>query len=383
MNSSFFFLSRSAVAWFIVFCCVSVFSQERPQEGAWRFAVSGDSRNCGDVVMPAIAGSVLRHDVEFYWHLGDFRLGSGIDEDMAQRYTSSSLNMDDYSRENWGDFIAHQIAPFGLVPVYLGRGNHELPHKTDDDYTKQFAYWLDTPELRRQRAADNPPSNSLIYSHWQQRHVDFVTMDNAPAAGFSDAQLLWLEGVLAKDKNNPDILTVVVGMHRALPNSLACGHSMNGDAGDNPEIAAKSLTSGRRAYQDLWKWHKETGKHVYILASHSHFFMERIFETPYWQNTSAPDRGVLPGWIVGTAGAKRYTLPNDLPPDIRAETFVSGYLLGTVSPEGEIRFEFREVTLDDVPNLVYSQYGSKFVQACFLENKSPGLHPAPSSCSEK
>ena len=28
------------------------------QEHAWKFAVSGDSRNCGDVVMPAIAAGV-------------------------------------------------------------------------------------------------------------------------------------------------------------------------------------------------------------------------------------------------------------------------------------------------------------------------------------
>ena len=26
--------------------------------GAWRFAISGDSRNCGDIVMPAIAQGV-------------------------------------------------------------------------------------------------------------------------------------------------------------------------------------------------------------------------------------------------------------------------------------------------------------------------------------
>src|SRR5712691_7380747 len=83
--------------------------------GPWRFAVSGDSRNCGDVVMPAIAASVLRHDVLFYWHLGDFRLMSGIDEDMAARY-GSKLSLEDYHRDAWGDFISHQVAAFGLVP---------------------------------------------------------------------------------------------------------------------------------------------------------------------------------------------------------------------------------------------------------------------------
>ena len=31
-------------------------AQEQPNSGgSWKFAVSGDSRNCGDIVMPAIA----------------------------------------------------------------------------------------------------------------------------------------------------------------------------------------------------------------------------------------------------------------------------------------------------------------------------------------
>ena len=34
------------------------------------FAVSGDSRNCGDVVIPAIAADPLKHNVAFYWRLG-------------------------------------------------------------------------------------------------------------------------------------------------------------------------------------------------------------------------------------------------------------------------------------------------------------------------
>ena len=32
----------------------------------WQFAVSGDSRDCGDVVMPAIANSVLSTQAQFY-----------------------------------------------------------------------------------------------------------------------------------------------------------------------------------------------------------------------------------------------------------------------------------------------------------------------------
>jgi hypothetical protein len=41
-----------------------------PKEGTWRFIVSGDSRNCGDVVMPAIAAQAIeRYQPSFYWHL--------------------------------------------------------------------------------------------------------------------------------------------------------------------------------------------------------------------------------------------------------------------------------------------------------------------------
>jgi hypothetical protein len=353
-------------------------------EGPWRFAASGDSRNCGDVVMPAVAASVLQKDVAFYWHLGDFRLMSGIDEDMTARY-GPGLTLEDYQRDAWGDFLTHQVAAFGLLPVYLGIGNHELyGHKTTADYTRQFAYWLDRPELRRQRATDDPPSDSLTYYHWQKGHVDFISLDNAAEEGFRTAQLTWLEGVLTKDEKNSDIFTVVVGMHRALPNSLACAHSMNGDLKTPAEIAIKSVTSGRRAYRDLLAWQKRTRKRVYILESHSHFFMERIFETPYWQNTAKPDRGVLPGWIVGTAGAVRYPLPENIPQGIRARNNVAGYLLGTVNPNGEIDFEFQEVTQADVPIALHEEFRDDFITACFQENKASARPmPLPPSCSEQ
>src|ERR1700674_4142543 len=79
--------------------CVSVppgFAQTvgiSAQDGTWRFAVSGDSRNCGDVVMPAIAQSVHQRGAEFYWHLGDLRALYDFDEDMmAERYKQQMAN---------------------------------------------------------------------------------------------------------------------------------------------------------------------------------------------------------------------------------------------------------------------------------------------------
>src|SRR5690242_15450368 len=66
-------------------------SQESPKSddrvkapgATWTFAGSGVSRNCGDVVMPETAAGAQAHDAAFYWHLGDFRLGSDVDQDMT------------------------------------------------------------------------------------------------------------------------------------------------------------------------------------------------------------------------------------------------------------------------------------------------------------
>ena len=52
----------------------SVSAVQQSNGGAWYFAVSGDSRNCGDVVMPGIAAGVIQSGAIFYWHLGDLRI---------------------------------------------------------------------------------------------------------------------------------------------------------------------------------------------------------------------------------------------------------------------------------------------------------------------
>jgi hypothetical protein len=102
--------------------------------------------------MPLIAQGARRHQVDFYWHLGDFRRMTDVDEDIQHQYYGT-LTLDDYRRNAWGDFIANQIVPFGALPVYLGIGNHELYKDADRDksradYVAQFAYWLDASALR-------------------------------------------------------------------------------------------------------------------------------------------------------------------------------------------------------------------------------------------
>ena len=156
-------------------------------------------------------------------------------------------------------------------------------------------------------------------------------------------------------------------MHDALPDSISAGHSMN--------ESAQMEQSGRRVYRDLLAFRSKTKKYVYVLASHSHFLVEDAYNDACHPSADS----LLPGWIVGTAGAIRYRLPANLGAAKQARTDVYGYLLGTVQANGEIRFAFKEVKSSDIPSRVLERYGSKQVQACFEENKSP-YAPAGPNC---
>lgn len=357
-------------------------------DGKWRFAVSGDSRNCGDVVMPAIAKSVREHEVDFYWHLGDFRIGYGIDEDM-QNSENPPKDLSDYQRKAWDDFISQQLGPFGALPIHLGIGNHELYlHGTTDadnelshkEFIQTFGKWLG--------------SSKTAYYHWKEKQVDFISLDNSRNSGFEDAQLAWLEKVLKEDAKDESVRAVVVGMHRALPNSLACGHSMNGDPSISADDNRKSTDTGRTAYKYLWQFQNTAGKNVYVLASHSHFLMQDIYNTPYWNNRNEKNPDILAqkseksettlsGWLIGTAGAVRYKLPENLKPDVLAISYVYGYLLGEVAPDGAISFRFEQVTADNLPSDVRSKYKANFVDFCFLANRDASSHPPEESCGEQ
>jgi Calcineurin-like phosphoesterase len=335
---------------------------QQPNTGSWYFAVSGDSRNCGDVMMPAIAAGVIQSGASFYWHLGDFRAIYEFDEDMQHQRErlAAPLDIFDYEQIAWDDFIRNQITPFGDLPVFLGIGNHEtIPPKTREQYLIQFADWLDAPQLREQRLKDDPFSHKLTaYYHWIQNGVDFINLDNASADQFDPLQMAWFEKTLQAAESNSQIHTVVVGMHEALPQSVSEDHSMN-------QFLA-GTESGRRAYIDLLKTQNEAHKRVYILASHSHYYMEGIFDTEYWRTHG----GVLPGWIVGTAGAIRYALPTDHSGARTAETNVYGFLLAEVKPSGEIEFTFKHLQESDVPAAVAGRYKPEFVHWCFAENSA-------------
>ena len=330
----------------------------------WQFAVSGDSRNCGDIVMPAIAEDISKTNAGFYWHLGDLRAIYDFDEDIKQRAGAKPLTIYDYENGVWQDMIESQINRF-KVPFFLGIGNHEsISPKTRADYIIQFADWLNTPILQNQRLKDNPNDHKLkAYYHWQQSGVDFIYLDNATTDQFDSAQLDWLNKVVDRDDADSGITTVVVGLHEALPDSLASDHSMS----DYPA----GVQSGRIVYQRLLKSRNQGHKFVYILASHSHFLMDGIYNSDYWKANG----GVLPGWIIGTAGAVRYPLPRDAAKNSPiAMTNVYGYVLATANPPGEplgtIRFNFRETNEPDVPADVRTKFGAGLVHWCFEKNSN-------------
>jgi len=336
-------------------------SAQQAGDAEWRFLVAGDSRNCGDVVMPAIAETARKNQAAFYWHLGDLRAIYEYDEDIQHQpeHIAKPLTIEDYEAIAWPDFIESQIAPFGSIPFFLGIGNHETISalETREKFLLQFADWLDSPLLRAQRLKDDRNDHRLkAYVHWIDRGIAFYSLDNATEDQFDAAQIRWFERTLAKDLTNPAVTTIVAGMHKALPESIAVSHSMN--------ESAAGTESGRLVYASLLRAQNEAHKRVYVLQSHEHFFMEGIFNTDYWKQHG----GVLPGWLVGTAGAVRYKLPEHASDARQAMTNVYGSLLGTVSPNGEIRFAFQKLVETDIPAAVTARYGKDFVHWCFEEN---------------
>ncbi len=343
---------------------------QAPPAPVWKFAVSGDSRNCGDVVMPAVAASVLKSGASFYWHLGDFRAIYDFDEDMAPpaslHLDSHHLNIISYLTKAWPDFVEHQLRPFGNLEIFLGIGNHEtIFPQTRAAYLAQFEPYLDTARLRGQRERDRDAGGPRTYYHWVMHgSVDFISLDNASGNAFDEAQMAWVRARLAEDRKSPAITTVVAGMHEAMPGSKGLSHSMC----DSPA----GIRGGREVYGLLWDLH-QAGKQVYTLASHSHFVMDDVYRTPYWK-----DR-VLPGWIVGAAGAVRYRLPPGQTGATIARTDVYGYLLATVMSDGTIRFAFQEISLDDLRLANAGKMPDSLVHWCYAENKDQTI-PRPHPC---
>jgi hypothetical protein len=318
----------------------------------------------------AIAAGRSGAPVQFYWHLGDFRAIYRVDCDIIKR-TDPAFQCPAkdnppprYIESAWDDFVKHQLMPFGKTPVFLGIGNHELyGDLTRYQYREKFKKWLTPYPLERQRRQDAArgivyqPGNS--YYHFVRRGVDFISLDNADDGGFWEEQLRWLTQVLAADAADGSVTTIIAGMHAALPHSASSGHAM--------DKTCRSLCSGEQAYDLLYKAQNLDGppekhKRVYVLASHSHQFLADIYNTPELGGR------VLPGWIVGTAGAEQYT-----------QTIQYGYLQVKVKPDGTIETQFIDVTRDSPP-LVSGRGAPELTSYCFEQNRRESQDKKAADC---
>jgi len=326
--------------------------------GNWTFAVSGDSRNCGDFVMPVIAARVKAEGDAFYWHLGDFRWMSKPDEDFtAMEPADRQLSVDEYRQVAWDDFLKHQMDAFGSFPVFLGRGNHEtIAPMTRDKYSAKFMGFLNRPEIVAQDRLDGAaaaPVSSPWY-HFVRNGVDFITLDNSEKDEFSDAQLRWLRGVLDRDlAAGSGVKTILAGMHEALPQSTSSNHAMD----DWP----RGIETGDKVY-GCFAAAQAKGKHVYLLASHSHFYSPAIYDTPTWRKEGM----VVPGVIIGSAGAHRYLLPADAAPG--SKTHVYGYLQVTVHGDGTMNFALREIGEDEMVKHKWPDAPLPAIHECYVGN---------------
>ena len=349
---------------------------------SWYFAVSGDSRDCGDLIMPKIARSIESlgptTPVPFYWHLGDFR--KGLDQHGGQNADRDFVllrgSSDDYHRHAWDDFVLNQVTPLEKagITVFLGIGNHELvsPWWGHEEFVAKFGKWLDQEPIRTQRISDR--SRNLLRDehhidyHFVMNGVDFIYLDNSDTYAFTPEslrhpaftpdQIGWLAGVLEGDAGDPAIRAIVVAMHAALPGSSGSAHAM--------DDTCHGRRSGRTVYDMLQKAQglggpPERRKRVYVLASHSHTYLENIFEKGH------PGK-VLPGWIIGTAGAAQHT-----------DAIRYGYLLFEAHPDGTLKGTFQEITRDSPP-VAATDAQRQLTDFCYTQNLEPSPHMRVVNC---
>jgi hypothetical protein len=272
--------------------------------------------HAGDCAPRKTAGAL------FYWHLGGLRALFQIDQEYAglHRKDPEGLSMDVYRRGAWDDFQQNQVVPFAPLPFFRGIGNHETIGKTQEQFIAQFRKLLDSEPIRRQREADDPNDHTVrTYYHWREPGTDLINLDNATSV-FDQAQLAWAMKVITADETNPNIKLLLVRMRESLPDSYSLDHSMNQGSDQG--------ASGRAVYRRLLEFHQKSGKPVHVFSSHSHYYLADVYNTQTWQN----DGGVLPGTLIGTAGAQHYSVP----PEVKSFTTWAeneyGYAVVRVNP---------------------------------------------------
>ena len=224
--------------------------------------------------------------------------------------------------------------------------------------------WLIQEPLHSQRRVDARrgflTNDGDTTYHFLYRGVDFIFLDNGDGQAFTSEQITWLSRVLAADSEDASVKTIVVGMHAALPYSTAGAHAM--------DYSCQGRCSGEQVYDMLVRAQNlsappEKHKHMFVFASHMHYFAENVFDTPEHHGQ------VLPGWIVGTGGAEQKATP------IRY-----GYVLVEVRPDGTLDVEFKEVTRDSPP-LASGPGANNLTEYCFASNKSGvRVPPDPGPC---
>jgi hypothetical protein len=230
---------------------------------------------------------------------------------------------------------------------------------TLEDYIKKFYALLNRPEIAAQRKADEgtgiDPTPVESWYHWTHNGVDFINMDNASVDEFSDAQVHWLRSLLDYDLSpKSGIKTIVMGAHEALPHSTGVLHAMD------------DWNRGEQTGDIVYQWFydaESAGKHVYLLASHSHYYSPNIYRTLYWYQYS---NRFVPGIIIGTAGAHRYPLPQGADPS--SETMIYGYLQGTVKPNGTIDFKLHKLSEQDLLKAKWPNAPDDAIHECHVKN---------------
>ena len=115
--------------------------------------------------------------------------------------------------------------------------------------------------------------------------MDFINLDNATRESVRRGPA----GLVRKNSarrcgESRRFARSLSAMHEALPESISKDHSMDESEG--------GTETGLRVYADLLKARQKNHKRVYVLASHSHYFMDGTFNTEYWRKHGGSPAGM-------------------------------------------------------------------------------------------
>jgi hypothetical protein len=106
-----------------------------------------------------------------------------------------------------------------------------------------------------------------------------------------------------------------------------------------------------------------SGKHVYIIASHSHYYSPDIYNTTFWRQYT---KTIVPGVLIGTAGAFRLPMPANVASG--SKSMVYGYLRATVHPDDTIDFSFQQLSENDLQSAKWPGAPAAAIHECFIHN---------------